>query len=361
MAGFDVELQNWALDQFELDDCAVGLGDLDLECFPFWLPEALPDGGLTAEVIRVTPETGSEELDGKIAFVDAAAVGAGHFKLGVAENLLGSGAVGAVYVVASETGQVVAQNAIPPFDKDSLPIPAVIVGEKDEAPLLRAAEQSEQISLQIVGRLTGGAEAVNVIGRLERGPRWIVVSTPTSGWFECGGERGPGVALWLALARWAAQSESDASFLFIGTSGHELDYMGAHVFADSDAAPPPENVVTWLHLGASIGTRLWEETAGEWRPLTAANPGNLVGSPDILPILVHEFSAVSGYTPRSGESKGELRVVLENGYRAFGLYGGHLWFHTRNDGAGSTEPALLEPIARACAAALDAAEKEYGN
>ncbi len=44
-----------------------------------------------------------------------------------------------------------------------------------------------------------------------------------------------------------------------------------------------------------------------------------------------------------------------------GFYGGHFWFHTPKDGAGCTEAALLEPIARACAAALDAIENEDGT
>jgi hypothetical protein len=358
-AGFEVELQGWTLDQFELADCTVGIGDSEIECFPFWLPMSLDDGGVAAEAVRVTPETGKEFLKGRIAFMDAATVGGGHFNLGVSEMILGSGAVGAVYVVASDTGEVVAQNVTPPFDRHPLPIPAVIVGQKDETPLLRAAENHDEIRLRVDGGLVEGAEAFNVVGRLDRGPRWIVVSTPTSGWFECGGERGPGVALWLALARWAGQHHSETSFLFVGTSGHELDYMGASLFADSAAAPSPDDVVVWLHLGASIGTRLWQESAGEWRPIVARNPGNLVGSPELVPILEQAFADVPVLVPRSGDSKGELRVVLENGYRAFGLYGGHLWFHTPRDPAESTEPAFLEPIARACVAALQAAEIEF--
>lgn len=358
-AGYDVELQRWTLDQFELTDCTVGIGTLEIECFPFWLPRSFDAGGVISEAVRVTPDTDVEQLQGRIAFVDGATVGAGHFKLGVSKTILESGAIGAVYVVASDTGEVVAQNATPPFDRHPLPIPAVIIGQKDEGLLLHAADNHKQIRLRVDGGLVEGAEAFNVIGRLERGPRWIVVSTPTSGWFECGGERGPGVALWLALARWAAEHPSDTSFLFVGTSGHELDYMGAHVFADSATAPPPDDVVVWLHLGASIGTRLWENSGGEWRPLEAGNPGNLVGSPELVSILQQTFADVPTLVPRTGDSKGELRVVMENGYRAFGFYGGHLWFHTASDGPGCTEAAFLEPIARACAAALEAVEHEY--
>jgi hypothetical protein len=360
-AGFEVDLQRWTLDQFDLDECQVEVGDRVLECFPFWLPASLPEGGLTAELVRVGPESDTEDLDGRIAFMDSETVGAGHFKLGVSERIIDSGAIGSVYVVARDTGEIVAQNAVPPFDKNRLPIPAVIVGQKDEASLLSAADNRDEIRLQVDGWLVEEAEAFNVLGRLERGPWWIVVSTPTSGWFDCGGERGPGVAMWLALAWWASLHHSDTSFLFVATSGHELDYMGAHEFADSRVAPPPDRVVIWLHLGASIGTRLWEQSADGWKPLPARNPGNLVGSPEIVPILKAAFSEVPGLNPRDGESRGELRVVLENGYRAFGFYGGHPWFHTPRDASDSTEPAFLEPVARACAKALVAVERDYAR
>lgn len=60
-------------------------------------------------------------------------------------------------------------------------------------------------------------------------------------------------------------------------------------------------------------------------------------------------------------SEGELRVVLENGYRAFGFYGGHPWFHTPLDVPEATEPAFLEPIARACVAAIEAIETSFGS
>jgi hypothetical protein len=198
-AGFEVDLQRWTLDQFDLDECQVEVGDRVLECFPFWLPASLPEGGLTAELVRVGPESDTEDLDGRIAFMDSETVGAGHFKLGVSERIIDSGAIGSVYVVARDTGEIVAQNAVPPFDKNRLPIPAVIVGQKDEASLLSAADNRDEIRLQVDGWLVEEAEAFNVLGRLERGPWWIVVSTPTSGWFDCGGERGPGVAMWLAL------------------------------------------------------------------------------------------------------------------------------------------------------------------
>ena len=358
-AGFDVEAQRWIVDQFYLEDCVVELGETEVECFPFWQPRSTAGTGVRATAVHFTHEIDPENLRGRIAFLDSEIVGGNHFKLGVAAAVLDSDAVAAVYVIASDTGELVAQNAIPPFDRQALPIPAVIVAQKDEEAILRAVERGNELGVRINGEVVADAEAFNVVGTLERGPRWVVVSTPISGWFGCGGERGPGVAMWLALARWAAESDSNLSFLFVGTSGHELDYMGAHHFAASGVAPSPADVVVWLHLGASIGTRLWEGSGSGWRPLATRNPGNLVGSPELAPILEAAFEGVPALTPRSGESKGELRVVLEHGYRAFGFYGGHPWFHTPRDVAESTEPAFLEPIARAVVQALETTEESF--
>ena len=58
----------------------------------------------------------------------------------------------------------------------------------------------------------------------------MVVTTPISGWFVCGGERGPGVALLLGLARQLADAtavstgtEGCFTYHFAGTSAHEFN------------------------------------------------------------------------------------------------------------------------------------------
>jgi hypothetical protein len=358
-AGMDVHLQEWTFSQFHLDECAIEVGGTEISCFPFWLPRETGEDGVCAPVVRFHEGTDAKEVQGRIAYLESNTVGGNHFKLGVRDDVLASGAVGTVYVVGSPTGELVAQNAVPPFTRQPLPIPAVIAAQRDEEVLRSAVADGEDVCLRVEGAWDHSATAFNVVGRLERGKRWIVVSTPISGWFECGGERGPGVALWLAIAKWAAMRSSDTSFLFVGTSGHELDNMGAHFFSDSESAPKPDQVMCWLHLGASIGTRQWEQADGGWRPLPARSPGNLVGSPELLPILESAFEDVGALDPRSGESKGELRVVFERGYRGFGFFGGHPWFHTPRDVAGSTEAAFLEPIAHACVTALDGIERSF--
>ena len=89
-----------------------------------------------------------------------------------------------------------------------------------------------------------------------------MISTPYSAWFKAGGERGPGVALFLALARWAAKHPTEDSYLFVASSGHELGGAGIKSFMDK-YAPPPDQVTCWLHLGASISAYDWEKTPKE--------------------------------------------------------------------------------------------------
>ncbi|MBW1813842.1 MAG: hypothetical protein JRJ39_09260, partial [Deltaproteobacteria bacterium] len=106
-----------------------------------------------------------------------------------------------------------------------LPIPTVVIAEKDYERLAPVFAKNPKAAITIKGRHKTNIQAFNVLGVLQRGEKWIVVTTPSSGWFSCGGERGPGVALFLGLARWAANMNTKHSLIFIANSGHELDNM----------------------------------------------------------------------------------------------------------------------------------------
>lgn len=68
--------------------------------------------------------------------------------------------------------------------------------------------------MHVEGRQRTRGKSHNLIATLElpapaRGgdalsapPISLAVSTPTSGWFNCGGERGPGIAVFLSLVSW---------------------------------------------------------------------------------------------------------------------------------------------------------------
>jgi hypothetical protein len=73
--------------------------------------------------------------------------------------------------------------------------------------------------------------------------------------------------------------------------------------------------------------------------------GHIVGTPDLLPLLQSAFKEVAGPTPRSGGPVfGELRHFIDAGYQTFGFFGGHHYFHTRQDTPATTEPKFLEAV-----------------
>src|SRR5690606_40165850 len=89
--------------------------------------------------------------------------------------------------------------------------PMALLAPNDAAPFYAAAHRGEAASLYVTGK-GGRRSAFNLVGKLDRGRgRWLVVSTPRSGWFTCAGERGGGMAAWLHIARWARKELLDSA------------------------------------------------------------------------------------------------------------------------------------------------------
>ncbi len=361
-AGLTVELQPWTLRQFFLKECSLEVNGQKVEAYPFWYPRTTGSEPVKAPLVVFTKKTKPEELAGRIVFVAYKTIGPGVYGNGInkfAEDAAKAGAKGLIVSVGSLSAEIVAINARDPYHQKPLPIPSVIISLKSEKAVAKAASEGAVASLIINGEDKTGVTAFNVVGTLKRGNKWIVVTTPTSGWFECAAERGPGVALFLELARWAAKSDSQYSYLFLGNSGHELDNIGAH-YTLNKYAPSVEDVASWIHLGASISARNWVRKDGKLQPLPVLYPRlSLVGVESLMPILTSAFKDVKGFKPRSGgRIAGELRHFMKAGYRVFGFFGGHPFFHTQFDTPASTEPALLEPVGKALVEVIKAVEAE---
>lgn len=132
-----------------------------------------------------------------------------------------AGARALVLVTEGPTGETIALN-VPAGDPP--PIPIATVGSRLSGPLMAAAWRREPCDGRFGGRV-GDRSAFNVIGEAGAEGLRLVISTPRSGWFACGGERGPGVAVWLALAGWAAAARG-VRVTFLATSGHEFEGLG---------------------------------------------------------------------------------------------------------------------------------------
>jgi hypothetical protein len=359
-AGLPVMFQPFSLRQFFVRRSYLTLGDKRVRCFPLWPPRATGAEPVHAPLAAYQKGARAEPLKSRIAVVrlpfdPRAAVykGSGHAEM--IEAAAKAGAAAVIAVTEGPTGEIIALNS---FDGAApWPLPVVLAGGRDEPALRDALESNAQATLLVEGTEDAGAKAKNVIGRVARGDKLIVVSTPQSGWFRCAGERGPGIALFLGLARWARQRSSPVGYLFVSTSGHELGSIGMKHFM-KELAPRTDRVLCWLHLGAGIATFDWEEAPAGLRKLRRADPRRyLMCSSDLEPLLAKSFAGQAGLSPVTGKAVGEMDLVLERRYRAFAIAAGHRFHHTPADSPEMTAPELLDPVARALVASLEAIER----
>lgn len=369
IAGLDAELLAWEVNQFFLEEVRLEVEKETYDAFPAWYPKMTGPTPLTGELALFNPRGSSGYLQGKVAYIplwrvrlaDLTEGGISEYAVKVASD----GAIALCVPIASlgpDSGLVKAGNVRENRQKPQ-PIPAVFAAPKDDAALQKAARAGAEVHLTIDGEDRRGEDAVlayNVVARIERGPRWIVVTTPISGWFGCGGERGPGVALFLGLARWISQQASDLSYLFIANSGHELGYLGAEISLEEVDVPLPEDVVAWLHLGAAIATRAWHKTDEGYAPSAEYNPfAFLQGSRELLPVLRQAFEDIPHLMPGSLLFLGELEVIRNARYTVFGFFGEHYFFHQPEDTAEETTPQLLEPIGRSLVEVLRVLQSQF--
>ncbi|MFM8374705.1 MAG: hypothetical protein ACKN9P_01395 [Phenylobacterium sp.] len=266
--------------------------------------------------------------------------------LALAEAVKRSGAAGLVLVTNGPTGEAIALNA--PAEAPPFGVPTLVLAPKDAGPVLAAAREGRTARLVIDGQ-AGRRPAFNLIGRIDRGAgRTVVLSTPRSGWFTCAGERGPGIALWLALLPWMAKTLKRHDIVVVSASGHEYENLGAEAFLRW-GAPDPKRTALWVHLGAGIAARDWAETPQGLAPLDRPDPARvMMGSPHLVGILKESFAGEAGLEaplPAGPTAAGELAEILKAGYpAAFGVFGSHRFHHTALDDARCLDPALVERL-----------------
>lgn len=353
-AGFAIERQTVSVPYFTPDRCTLTSGDTEAAVWP--QPIVVPTGaqGITAPIVRVDAAgEAAAPLDGAIALVDLpSARWSTALSPAVRRPVMAAFAAGAraaVIVTNGPSGKIIALNADgrePMFGG-----PAALIAPEDAAPFFAAAMRGETATLHLTG--TGGRrDAFNFVGRIDRGRgRWLIVSTPRSGWFTCAGERGGGVAAWLQIARWAAAEAQDYDLAFICNSGHEYTYLGAEEMI-REMAPRPVETAFWLHLGANLASRDWHEAVGGMLPLPGTDSQRyLVVSPGLLPVARREFAGLAGLeAPYSSEtlSAGELANVIEAGYDPVGgIFGIHRFHHVAEDDARCLVPEAVAATAEA--------------
>ena len=348
-AGFEVERQTFDVPWFEASRCDLRLGDLTIPLVAQPLAIETGEAGLAAPLrLAEIPE----HLDGAIAVVRLPfRRWSSLVDRAVREPLadaLARGANGVILITTGPTGEALLLNVPaghPVSDK-----PLALLAPRLAAPVIEAARHGAAVKLALRGR--GGTRAAqNIIGRRVRSGRpWLVVSTPRSGWTDCAGERGPGIAMWLALADWMPRAFPQHSLLFLCNSGHEYENLGAsHIVAN--VGPAPGETAFWLHLGANAAARDYQEMPGRLLPLPSADPYRfLMTSPEYVARAREIFKGQPGLEmayPSAQGTAGELSEVIKAGYtRHAGIFGAHRHHHAVTDDLSTVAPDPLAATAR---------------
>lgn len=240
-----------------------------------------------------------------------------------------------------------------PLDSDALglrdgaftDVPTLILGPDDWRRLLSA---SGDVRVRVEHPGTEG-ESFNLIASAgEPTAPAVVISTPRTGWGPCGGERGPGIALFLELAHWLRRHARGRRVIAVNTTAHEFEDAGARVFLER-AAPRPDSTELWVHLGAGLAARDWHEAGETLLPLPSADPQRFLLVPrDAIAQARRAFSGVPGLEqpyPIGGDAQGELRGVLGAGFRrVVGAFGAHRRHHAPTDDTRCVDGALAAPV-----------------
>lgn len=349
-AGFAVEKRAISVPCFTPGRCVISIADTEAALWPQPIVVQTPGKGVSGRLVRVDGAgRANAPLDQAIALVD---LPYGRWSSALTPSIrrpidaaFSGGARAAVVVTNGPTGKVIALNAHgggPMFAG-----PVGLIAPADAAPFLAGAMRHERATVTLTGQ-GGRRSAFNVVGRLDRGKgRWVVVSTPRSGWFCCAGERGGGIAAWLDLARWAPGALPDYDFAFISNSGHEYENLGAEVSLRA-VAPRPPLTHFWLHLGANLAARDWHDGLFGLSPLPGTDSQRyLVVSPTLLAAARGFFAGLAGLEApylSTALSAGELTPIIAAGYRSVaGVFGVHRFHHVADDDARCVPPA---PVAR---------------
>jgi hypothetical protein len=149
----------------------------------------------------------------------------------------------------------------------------------------------------------------------------VVVSTPRSGWWQCAGERGGGIACWLETLRALIEAPRERSCLFVAVTGHELGFLGMRSYL----ARRPRLLQTchrWLHFGANLGAprqplrlQASDEAIADWA----------------VPLLESGGVSVGARSVRPAQPRGEAGLVQAGGARYIAPICGSEVFHHPSD------------------------------
>ena len=215
-----------------------------------------------------------------------------------------------------------------------LPIPVAIVTKSALEALNRRSGISHPARLTLSGR-NAETSARYLLAHKPGVGAAIVVSTPLTGWFRCGAERGPGIALMIALSKRLAASPRPV--WLVGTGAHEIGHLGMKKALTSGRLPAPRETALWLHLGAGICARAIDDRYG----LKISQ--NLTLSKSLASRLSPAFASPDWtHVDAHANSSGEAGDVISAGYdRLLGITAPFPGFHTPADDGSAVDYMCL--------------------
>jgi hypothetical protein len=360
-AGLDVTTQDFSVDrQYNFDRGALAYKSLSIPVVPHWWP---PEDSAIFErtALIVTDNRANDEfLLLELPYDQGAYLSAAQKDAITRASACKPAAI--LLCIRHPSHEIFTYNVSQ--DDPCWPQPVILVPEKHISFLQSLAAMESMVSVRIRGEWQRDLPARNIIGRTpSRGGKPIVISTPVTSWFTSTGERAPGIACFLALARRAVSRWKGHGITFVATSGHEVGHGGMEHFIAHEA-PSPGDTHAWVHLGASLACHFCASFDGEWRAHEAPEPQKrfFLGSDALADVVARQFSPLGGTLVTGAPAAiGELRDVYKAGHQRFaGMVGLQQLFHTPADRAFVTSGAILAPVLGAFEAMIDEIDSQAG-
>ena len=170
------------------------------------------------------------------------------------------------------------------------------------------------------------SNVVATFGDIDAATELTILTTPISGWFQCAGERGTGIAVALDIVERLAEA---GPVLFLGATGHELGAFGAAAFHKQYI----NRVHTLLHIGANVGCD-WAADNTRSAPNHSLMPARTIAPDEKIEAISAAFRRVEHGLDTPGRDRsrwfGEAADWLD-APQVLSLLGQNPWFHAPSD------------------------------
>lgn len=352
--GASTKLVDFPLEQFFFESGYLKLGNKSAEVFPVWPVKKGLNLSINGFLVNADKTTDLKDIENKIAYTKVTdAHGSTTPKIeSYIKKLISSGAIGVLLITENSTGEIMALNTYEGLK--AWDVPVYHIAPKDTNILSAADAEKSRVAINVSGEVKNTI-ANNIYAKMGNGSKYVVISTPISGWFTTGGERGPGIAIWIGLGKWVKANASlfkDYTFIFTGHSGHELSGLGAKTFI-SKSAPKPSEIKLWVHLGAGVAVKSWKVDKGVWTLTEEADTNRYIYYDEsVAESFEKTFKNVKAKTLKGIESQketikpgGEGVAFKKAGYtNLVSIAYAHRLHHVRSDNEYTTSPQILADL-----------------